>query len=372
VTTAPAAPLPAATAVVGNVVTAEMAGRPCPYCRFPLKEGGEASPCPGCKAVHHADCWNENDGCAVNGCGMKAVAAPPAAVSPDTTTVLPSQVSAPAAATGQYGTAPAAPAVTLGHGSPPPNRGRGAWQVVLVALVIVLALGGSAVALVISTQKKDSSTTTTDASRSARSDTPAETPVPSDPPTADTSAPSSTGGTGTGSDTTEPPAYGAAGPSPDSGDSSGISDAATQVLTAHHDGISDGSYDEAWQEFSPRYRSRKLNDVNTEGESYSDGSMTTAPSLWQHDMDTEFPSSIDTSQLHARVVRLTGDNDALVKVTGMTYEKGGATCPYDGLTWVHYQRGEWWYDPGTNHHPERRSEFGNGSVAADLFRGRCG
>jgi hypothetical protein len=88
-------------------------------------------------------------------------------------------------------------------------------------------------------------------------------------------------------------------------------------------------------------------------------------------MDTEFPGSIDVSGLSAQVVRLMGQDDALVRITGMSYEKGGGTCPYSGLTWVHYQSGEWWYDPGTNHHPERHAVFGNGTTNPALFRGRC-
>lgn len=43
-------------------------GRSCPYCRFALKEGGAATVCGECSAVHHTDCWADNGGCAVVGC----------------------------------------------------------------------------------------------------------------------------------------------------------------------------------------------------------------------------------------------------------------------------------------------------------------
>lgn len=43
-------------------------GRSCPYCRFPLKEGGAAERCDACGALHHEDCWADNGGCAVLGC----------------------------------------------------------------------------------------------------------------------------------------------------------------------------------------------------------------------------------------------------------------------------------------------------------------
>jgi Prokaryotic RING finger family 1 len=48
--------------------TAEMAGRSCPYCRFPLKEGTLVKQCGSCGSVHHNECWDENGGCAVTAC----------------------------------------------------------------------------------------------------------------------------------------------------------------------------------------------------------------------------------------------------------------------------------------------------------------
>jgi len=44
------------------------AGNICPYCRSPVESGGDAKQCPSCGSAHHADCWIENDGCAVIGC----------------------------------------------------------------------------------------------------------------------------------------------------------------------------------------------------------------------------------------------------------------------------------------------------------------
>jgi hypothetical protein len=89
-------------------------------------------------------------------------------------------------------------------------------------------------------------------------------------------------------------------------------------------------------------------------------------------MQTEFGGgTIDTSGVTVSFDKFTGNNDALVDVEAMTYDKNGTTCPYTGRTWVHYQRGKWWYDPGTRHHPERRAEFGNGTNSTPLFRGRC-
>src|SRR5581483_3745864 len=61
--------------------TAE-AGKVCPYCRFPLKEGSDAERCDACQTVHHAECWRDGAGCAVLGCANagseSAVERPPA------------------------------------------------------------------------------------------------------------------------------------------------------------------------------------------------------------------------------------------------------------------------------------------------------
>jgi hypothetical protein len=60
------------------------AGRSCPFCRFPLKEAAAVVRCPVCRAVHHAECWQENgDSCAVVGCpGASPAARPEAAPVP--------------------------------------------------------------------------------------------------------------------------------------------------------------------------------------------------------------------------------------------------------------------------------------------------
>jgi len=49
-------------------VSETAAGKTCPYCRFPLKEGARAVRCGECGTVHHEECWQEGGGCAVLGC----------------------------------------------------------------------------------------------------------------------------------------------------------------------------------------------------------------------------------------------------------------------------------------------------------------
>lgn len=42
----------------------------CAICLSPLAEADEKLACPGCHAIYHAECWNENGGCAVYGCSQ--------------------------------------------------------------------------------------------------------------------------------------------------------------------------------------------------------------------------------------------------------------------------------------------------------------
>ena len=50
------------------------AGHTCPYCRSRVESAGGSKECPSCGAEHHADCWIENDGCAVVGCAESPAA----------------------------------------------------------------------------------------------------------------------------------------------------------------------------------------------------------------------------------------------------------------------------------------------------------
>jgi len=66
-------------------VSVEQSGRNCPYCRFALKAGIAGVECGGCHAIHHAECWDENRGCAMVGCAFgpsAQPAAPPVGVAP--------------------------------------------------------------------------------------------------------------------------------------------------------------------------------------------------------------------------------------------------------------------------------------------------
>lgn len=42
--------------------------RDCPYCLSPVGESEKSIACERCGAVHHAECWEENGGCAAKDC----------------------------------------------------------------------------------------------------------------------------------------------------------------------------------------------------------------------------------------------------------------------------------------------------------------
>jgi len=115
------------------------AGRACPYCRFPLKEGTLVIHCMVCDAVHHAECWDENRGCAVVACAGASVGAAPERGRP-----VVAHVSAESGS-GQQGQAP--------HG------GRAAKWLVVGALILAAAAGGGVVAFVLSNHSSPQITT---------------------------------------------------------------------------------------------------------------------------------------------------------------------------------------------------------------------
>ncbi|HMQ68263.1 MAG TPA: RING finger protein [Ignavibacteria bacterium] len=45
----------------------------CNFCQTPIKNDNETFFCPSCSSPYHKDCWIENKGCAVYGCGEKLV-----------------------------------------------------------------------------------------------------------------------------------------------------------------------------------------------------------------------------------------------------------------------------------------------------------
>jgi Prokaryotic RING finger family 1 len=124
-------------------------GTACPYCRFPLKEGVQTVVCGVCRAPHHADCWQDNAGCAVTACSGGPAGG--AANQPTNPVASPA---AHRAAQSPHPLEPAAPTDTPTWSSPAtsPTRERHAPSLAIAIIVLTLVVGGSALAIVLSLQ----------------------------------------------------------------------------------------------------------------------------------------------------------------------------------------------------------------------------
>lgn len=119
------------------------AGRTCPYCRFPLKQGAGGVACGVCGAVHHADCWHDNGGCAIMGCvGAGAGRASPVAPPEPRTMKMPAVgLRQPAAVPPPAASAPAPDGGTHGRGTLWLAGGLAAVAVVAIAVAVGVLLG---------------------------------------------------------------------------------------------------------------------------------------------------------------------------------------------------------------------------------------
>ena len=152
--------------------TANIAGRTCPYCRFPVKEDTEVEVCPSCGAPHHAECWSDNQGCAITACasGPGSASAPP--TDPQTQAM-------PLATVPPRTPRPSPPPVGYPPPGPPP-RDRARNGVLFVSLAAVLVLG-AALAFVIG-QGNSHGTTTTELVKTAATNNGSDHTTPPTPP----------------------------------------------------------------------------------------------------------------------------------------------------------------------------------------------
>ncbi|MDI6784251.1 MAG: RDD family protein, partial [bacterium] len=71
---------------------ADVVGKTCPFCQFPIKPGDNPVICSYCGIPHHHDCWQENRGCTTFGChgaGQPYASVSIATAYPQTTTSTP-------------------------------------------------------------------------------------------------------------------------------------------------------------------------------------------------------------------------------------------------------------------------------------------
>lgn len=163
------------------IATVADAGRSCPYCRFPVKEGTPAERCNSCDSLHHEDCWIDGGGCALLGCAESAsaaTAAGPQAGRPGPAYRQNAPVSPGATATQAYSGFGAPPDYPSRQPAPPlpPRSGN---QTVLVVAVLIALLGiGTGVAVATGVL---SNNTQTNAPTKAAANTAAAPTIPAGP-----------------------------------------------------------------------------------------------------------------------------------------------------------------------------------------------
>ena len=312
-------------------------GRACPYCRFPLKEGVEIIVCGVCGASHHADCWHDNGGCAVIACtgGPTTTAGDrigEAGVVPTTAyPVTPAQAASP-------------PSSPMWQQQPePPNERRGPSLAVAV-IVLAVAVGGAAAAIVLSHQ----------------GNSPVRLAKATAPQTVTAPAPiqATTPGTGPEAQSTDPNAAttpGSEGALPGVSSQQMRSEIQHMLLEWHED-VVHSNYHAAWAILS--HRKQAQDDREYGYAKWVENQSSLNPYL--------NPSGLQVSIEHTEP----GSGVAQIDVTGMTWDKPGASCTeWSGITWAKYEEGTWKYDPGYSTTPQREREWK--PRFSELLGGRC-
>lgn len=294
----------------------EEAGRSCPYCHFPLKEGVGVIECGNCSSVHHADCWVDNGGCAVMGCNAAPLTGEREDGSLSVSKVAPPH---PAADAPVYaGTEAASSRVLL-------------YLAMAIGILAIAIVSG---ALVITLSRGESGVTggTTAFTTSDRNE-----------------------GAGSRSGSSNEARDASRSALPDRSRAAMKADIRAVLLEFHED-VVNGDYRKAWALMSKRKRRQ-----SEETGGYSD---------WKSNQSTLVPY-LDPSGIRIKVVDLVESSGvATVSVRGMTWSQPGASCSeWSGITWLKYESGSWHYDPGYSTTPERERKWK--SRFAELLGGSC-
>jgi hypothetical protein len=328
------------------------AGRSCPYCRFALKEGASIVECGACHALHHAECWGDNAGCAIMGCtggaGVAQTAAtaavPPAPVPATVTAAVP-----PPPAYGQptqvHAVAPPPPYQQQPAGyatAPPPGggTGRSSTALILAVLVLALAVAGGATALVVSggssAKAGGPAATITQVVAQQHESTSAVDPSADGSTITDETTPTDT------TTTDDEPATN--GVLPDADQDQMASDIQS-VLLAHHRAIVNHDFRAAWVLTSQRYRAKKLREPGG-----YDAWETAQASLSRYLDPSGLQVDVADTDPHSGV--------ATIRVTGMGWSAPGSSCSsWQGVTWAKYENGHWRYEPGYSISDQRRAQW---------------
>jgi hypothetical protein len=130
-----------------------------------------------------------------------------------------------------------------------------------------------------------------------------------------------------------------------------------QMLRSWHEDVVQGDYRAAWELLSQRKRDQ----AEAEPGGYA---------AWAKNQATLGPY-LDPSGIQVSVQDTDQSSGvAQVDVTGMTWDKPGASCrEWSGITWVKFEDGEWRYDPGYSTTPQRKHEWS--SKYSELLGGSC-
>lgn len=315
-------------------------GRVCPYCRFPLKEGVEIVVCGVCGASHHADCWHDNGGCAVIAC-----AGGPAATAGERigeAGMAPTTAYPPAPAqTGAQSTSPPSPPMWQQQ---QPSSDRRGPSLAVAVIVLAVAVGGAAAAIVLSRQSNSPVRLAKAATpQTVTAPAPAQTTTPGTGPEAQSTNPNAT---------TTPSSEEALPAVPSQQMQSEIQ----HMLLEWHEDVVHSNYHVAWELLS--HRKQAQDDHEYGYAKWVENQSTLNPYL--------NPSGLQVSIEHTEP----SSGVTQVDVTGMTWDKPGASCAeWSGITWAKYEEGAWKYDPGYSTTPQREREWK--PRFSELLGGRC-
>jgi len=374
-------------------------GRACPYCQLALEEGVAIAVCGACGAVHHGDCWRDGGGCAVLGCtGAVSVAGarppdlptplgyppvthqpavpagpgypPPPQAAPggtDAASTVPlaaagtqPEVVMPLGAPGRTGgplgaSAPSpAPLGALAWQSPPPPSPPTGRNLPVAAAIVVLAIAvaGAAVGIVLSRQSAGDAHNHTVTKATVPSKSP---PAPGIRQSTTTNPSAADEATATGTTATTTTAATGTGALPPVSTQQMQAEIQHMLLEWHED-VVHGNDQGAWKLLSRRKQEQDSSEYGY--------------ATWAKNQDTLRPY-LNPAGLRVTVEHTEPSSGvAQVDVTGMTWDKPGASCAeWSGITWVKYEEGAWKYDPGYSTTPQREREWK--SRYSELLGGRC-
>ncbi len=243
---------------------------------------------------------------------------------------------------------------------PPPPTGRN-LPVAAAIVVLAIAVAGAAVAIVLSGRGGGDAHTVTKVTVSSESppsgvkQSSATNPGATGTATGTgTTAATTPAPTGTGAVTSTTPPTGAGTLPPVSAQQ--MQSEIQRLLRGWHEDVVHGNYRGAWELLSRR---KQAQDSSAYG--YA---------AWAKNQATLRPY-LNPAGLRV-TVELTepGSGVAQVDVTGMRWDKPGASCTeWSGITWVKYEEGAWKYDPGYSTTPQREREWK--SRFSQLLGGQC-